>query len=120
MRAHHNRIAFTANSAVSWSIPTLTHPSLFARSYTPYGIALPSAGSRKSWTRTGAGCPWGRHSRPPFLKSPTNSFILVLSNYFDNTNYDLCRIMRIAFAAVRRAPRCDRLEAAHLIPAMYT
>jgi hypothetical protein len=25
------------------------------------------------------GCPRGRHSRPPFLKSPTNSFFFVLS-----------------------------------------
>src|SRR5829696_7708359 len=31
----------------------------------------------KSCTRTGSGCPFGRSSRPPFLKSPTNSFFLV-------------------------------------------
>src|SRR5207247_10973684 len=42
-----------------------------------YGMALPSAGSGKSWTLTGSGCPLGCHSRPPFLKLPTNSFFLV-------------------------------------------
>src|SRR4249919_3496184 len=28
----------------------------------------------KSCTWTGSGCPFGRSSRPPFLKSPTSSF----------------------------------------------
>ena len=32
---------------------------------------------RKSCTRTGSGEPLGCHSRPAFLKSPTNSFFLV-------------------------------------------
>ena len=31
----------------------------------------------KSCTRTGSGCPLGRNSRPPFLKSPTSSFFFV-------------------------------------------
>src|SRR5438477_341371 len=46
-------------------------------SYTPYGIALPTASPGKSWTRTRSGVPVGCHSRPAFLKSPTNSFFLV-------------------------------------------
>jgi hypothetical protein len=25
---HHRRMALTANEAVSWSVPTLTHPTL--------------------------------------------------------------------------------------------
>src|SRR4029453_13798108 len=32
---------------------------------------------RKSWTRPASGWPTGRHARPAFLKSPTNSFFLV-------------------------------------------
>ena len=40
-------------------------------------MAWPSFGSMKSWTLTCSGWPWGRHSRPPFLKSPTNSFFFV-------------------------------------------
>src|ERR1700693_2785245 len=43
----------------------------------PYGTALPSSGMAKSCTRTGSGCPLGRNSRPPFLKSPTGSFFFV-------------------------------------------
>ena len=31
----------------------------------------------KSCTRTGSACPLGRNSRPPFLKSPTSSFLRV-------------------------------------------
>ena len=67
----------TANWAVSWSMPTCTQPSSDARSKMPEGIALPCPWSLKSCTRTGLGEPLGRHSRPPFLKSPTNSFFLV-------------------------------------------
>src|SRR6516165_6572841 len=37
-------------------------------------MPLPSSLSSKSWTRTLSGSPWGCHSRPPFLKSPINSF----------------------------------------------
>ena len=61
----------------------------------PYGMALPPAGVliRKSWTRTRWGNFAGRHVRPTFLKSPTSSFFLVLSKYFDSTNYDQPRIM---------------------------
>src|SRR5579872_3588381 len=40
-------------------------------------MALPSSLSMKSWTRTSSGSPWGCHSWPPFLKSPTSSFFLV-------------------------------------------
>ena len=40
-------------------------------------MALPSCSSGKSWVRTPAGSPLGRHSRPPFLNSPTFSFFLV-------------------------------------------
>jgi hypothetical protein len=32
---HHVRTVSTANSAVSWLMPTLTHASFFCRSYTP-------------------------------------------------------------------------------------
>src|SRR6185312_12452117 len=46
-------------------------------SYTPYGIALPRASEGKSWTSTFSGWPLGCHSRPPFLKLPTNSFFFV-------------------------------------------
>ena len=38
-------MVFTANAAVSWSVPTDTHPVLVPTSYTPYGLALPSSGS---------------------------------------------------------------------------
>src|SRR5687767_9395857 len=65
-----------ANSAVSWSIPTVTQPWFRARSYTPYGVARPSSLSTKSCTRTGSGWPLGRSSRPPFLNGPTSSFFL--------------------------------------------
>src|SRR5215472_18937314 len=40
-------------------------------------MALPSSGIKKSCTRTASGSPCGRHVRPAFLKSPTNSFFLV-------------------------------------------
>src|SRR3954453_23564149 len=43
----------------------------------PYGVARPKSLSMKSCTRTFSGSPLGRSSRPPFLKSPTNSFFLV-------------------------------------------
>src|SRR4051795_1479516 len=43
----------------------------------PYGTARPSSLIRKSCTRTSSGWPWRRHSRPPFLKSPTSSFFFV-------------------------------------------
>ncbi len=33
MTSHHRQIARTANVAVSWSIPTHTHPSFRFRSY---------------------------------------------------------------------------------------
>src|SRR3712207_2064067 len=36
----------------------------------------PSSVIRKSCTRTASGDPWGCPSRPPFLKSPTSSFVL--------------------------------------------
>lgn len=77
MTSHHRRIGRNANVAVSWSIPTLAHPSLRLRSYTPSGVAFPFWGMRKSWTRTGSGSPCGRHSRPPFLESPTSSHFFV-------------------------------------------
>ena len=35
------------------------------------------AGITKSCIRTGSGMPLGRQARPPFLKSPTNSFFFV-------------------------------------------
>src|SRR5262249_42355764 len=55
-----------------------THPALVVRDIIhPIGNRLPSFLSRKSWTRTWSGSPWGRHSRPAFLKSPTNSFFFV-------------------------------------------
>ena len=41
------------------------------------GATLPDPLISKSWTRTGSGSPLRRSSRPPFLKSPTNSFFLV-------------------------------------------
>jgi len=34
--------------------------------------ARPSSGTTKSCTRTSSGEPFSRHSRPPFLKSPTS------------------------------------------------
>ena len=40
-------------------------------------MARPRSLIRKSWTRTSSGSPCGRHSRPPFLKSPTSSFFFV-------------------------------------------
>ena len=43
----------------------------------PLGTTLPSSGMTKSCTRTGSGRPFGRNSRPPFLKSSTSSFFLV-------------------------------------------
>src|SRR3954449_3641348 len=43
----------------------------------PYGTARPSSLIKKSCTRTASGVPFGRHSRPAFLKSPTSSFFLV-------------------------------------------
>src|SRR4051812_35003431 len=43
----------------------------------PYGTARPRSLIRKSCTRTSSGWPWGCHSRPPFLKSPTSSFFFV-------------------------------------------
>src|SRR5215210_4846688 len=43
----------------------------------PYGTARPSSLIRKSCTRTSSGWPWGCHSRPPVLKSPTRSFFFV-------------------------------------------
>ena len=43
----------------------------------PWGIAFPSSLSLKSCTRTSSGSPFGRHSLPAFLKSPTSSFFLV-------------------------------------------
>src|SRR5215218_2649412 len=43
----------------------------------PYGTARPSSLIRKSWTRTSSGWPWGYHSWPPVLKSPTSSFFFV-------------------------------------------
>src|SRR5271165_6266006 len=67
----------TAKVAVSWSIPTLTQPRFLPTSYTPYGVTRPNSGMRKSCTRTCSGSPLSRSSRPPFLKSPTNSFYLV-------------------------------------------
>jgi hypothetical protein len=36
----------------------------------PYGIALPSSTSGKSWALTATGSPAGRHSRLAFLNSP--------------------------------------------------
>src|SRR5580692_5716827 len=56
----------------------------------PYGTALPSSGMAKSCTRTGSGCPLGRNSRPPFLKSPTS--------------FSSCR---------QRSPAVQRLECFH-------
>src|SRR4029450_2141298 len=47
---HHRRMALTANEAVSWSVPTLTHPTLALMSSTPYGTARRSFRSMKSWT----------------------------------------------------------------------
>src|SRR5690606_28871221 len=42
------------------------------------GLAtLPTASLGKSWTSTSSGSPCGCHSRPPFLKLPTNSFFFV-------------------------------------------
>src|ERR1700676_5167864 len=43
-------------------------------SYTPYGTARFSLGSMKSCTLTSSDVPLGLHSRPAFLKLPTNSF----------------------------------------------
>jgi len=40
-------------------------------------MALPKSLSKKSCTRVSFGCPCGCHSRPAFLKPPTNSFFLV-------------------------------------------
>ena len=60
-------MVFTAKAAVSWSVPTDTHPALVPTSYTPYGLALPSSVSMKSWTLTCSGSPLGCHSRPLFL-----------------------------------------------------
>src|ERR1019366_6825314 len=37
---HQVRIVWTANAAVSWSVPTLTHPASAAMSYTPVGDGL--------------------------------------------------------------------------------
>ena len=37
-------MVFTAKAAVSWSVPTDTHPVLAATSYTPYGIGLAEFG----------------------------------------------------------------------------
>ena len=39
---YQRRMLLTANFAVSWSIPTLTHPWFCSRSYTPYRVAFPS------------------------------------------------------------------------------
>src|SRR5271157_3489831 len=49
---HQVAMVFTAKAAVSWSEPTDTHPMLAPTSWTPYGLALPSVGSMKSWTLT--------------------------------------------------------------------
>ncbi len=40
-------------------------------------LVADSSAMAKSCTRTGCGCPLGRNSRPPFLKSPTSSFFFV-------------------------------------------
>src|SRR5215203_5608640 len=40
-------------------------------------MAFPTASPGKSWTRTRSGSPVGCHSRPVFVKSPTNSFFFV-------------------------------------------
>src|SRR3954471_11164328 len=77
MSCHQRRIVCTAKAAVSLLMPTLTQPAFAARSYTPYGIARPSAWLRKSYTSTSSGLPCGRHVRPAFLKSPTSSFFFV-------------------------------------------
>ena len=63
---HQVAMVFTAKAAVSWSVPTDTHPVLVPTSYTPYGLALPSSVSMKSWTLTCSGSPLGCHSRPLF------------------------------------------------------
>lgn len=56
---HQRRIDSTAYSDVSAETPTLTHPSMFVTSNTPYGIAFansPSArsGRSRSFTSTGS------------------------------------------------------------------
>src|SRR5260370_40491517 len=70
-------MALTAKAAVSWPVPTLTQPVLLLISYTPYGTARFNLGSMKSCTLTSSGVPLGLHSRPAFLKLPTNSFFFV-------------------------------------------
>jgi ribose-phosphate pyrophosphokinase len=45
---HQPRIDATANSLVSWSVPTLTNPVLRAISYIPYGYARGTSCSGKS------------------------------------------------------------------------
>src|SRR5947209_1747943 len=40
-------------------------------------MALPALSPGKSWVRTAAGWPLGRHSRPALANSPTSSFFLV-------------------------------------------
>jgi len=57
-------------------MPTLTS-RVGGQIINPVRLARPNSGIRKSCTRTLSGSPWGRSSRPPFLKSPTNSFFLV-------------------------------------------
>jgi hypothetical protein len=50
---------------------------LWRKSYTPYRIAFPNCGSRKSWVLTSVGDAVASHSTPTFLKLPTNSFCFV-------------------------------------------
>ena len=74
---HQRRMDSTANSPVSASVPTLTHPMFAAMSYTPYGATLPRSLSAKSWTNTFRGCPTGSYSRPSAAKFPTSCFFFV-------------------------------------------
>ena len=62
--------------------PELVPPTAKALDREAGGIAAdpdadPTAIVTKSCTRTSSGVPLGRYSRPPFLKSPTNSFFFV-------------------------------------------
>src|SRR3954451_24460690 len=76
MCCHQVLILFTANAAVSLLMPTLTQPSFFAISYTPYGTALPNSLSIKSCTFTSVALPFSNQSVPAFLKLPISSFFL--------------------------------------------
>src|SRR5665213_513892 len=69
-------------------------------SYTPYGIALPTPSIGKSCVFTFRGFFFGRHSRPLFLKFPTNSFFCVDRNRWLLAPYEIRGLVVYEFELV--------------------